>query len=88
MRTSGEGNPALPWHVIREDSYGNRYRVGSYATRAEAQQVADRLGAGVGHDDGIGGAAAGPHEGASGAGRTRQDSYLVESVGRGSGAHG
>ncbi|WP_030619689.1 SPOR domain-containing protein [Streptomyces sclerotialus] len=33
----------LPWLVIREDDNGNRYRVGRYATRAEAEQVADRL---------------------------------------------
>ncbi|MET9694044.1 MULTISPECIES: SPOR domain-containing protein [unclassified Streptomyces] len=33
----------LPWLVIREDDNGNRYRVGRYATRAEAQQVADSL---------------------------------------------
>ncbi|CAM5633591.1 SPOR domain-containing protein [Streptomyces avidinii] len=33
----------LPWLVIREDDNGNRYRVGRYATRAEAQKVADSL---------------------------------------------
>ncbi|MBT2469236.1 SPOR domain-containing protein [Streptomyces sp. ISL-66] len=33
----------LPWLVIREDDNGNRYRVGRYATRAEAQKVADDL---------------------------------------------
>lgn len=33
----------LPWLVIRQDEGGNRYRVGRYATRAEAEQVADRL---------------------------------------------
>ncbi|EPJ34249.1 hypothetical protein STAFG_8709 [Streptomyces afghaniensis 772] len=33
----------LPWLVIREDDNGNRYRVGRYATRAEAQQIADSL---------------------------------------------
>ncbi|MEU6118421.1 SPOR domain-containing protein [Streptomyces sp. NPDC047117] len=33
----------LPWLVIREDDNGNRYRVGRYATRAEAEQVAERL---------------------------------------------
>ncbi|MFJ6483070.1 (deoxy)nucleoside triphosphate pyrophosphohydrolase [Streptomyces sp. NPDC091682] len=32
----------LPWLVIREDDNGNRYRVGRYATRAEAQKVAGR----------------------------------------------
>ncbi|KUL37418.1 hypothetical protein ADL22_21395 [Streptomyces sp. NRRL F-4489] len=35
---------ALPWLVIRQDEGGNRYRVGRYATRAEAERVADRLG--------------------------------------------
>ncbi|MGP3982591.1 SPOR domain-containing protein [Streptomyces sp. KR80] len=33
----------LPWLVIRQDDNGNRYRVGRYATRAEAERVADRL---------------------------------------------
>ena len=33
----------LPWIVIRQDDNGNRYRVGGYATRAEAQKMADRL---------------------------------------------
>jgi len=33
----------LPWLVIRQDEGGNRYRVGRYATRAEAERVADRL---------------------------------------------
>ena len=40
---SGDSNTVLPWHVIRQEENGNRYRVGSYATRAEARQVADRL---------------------------------------------
>lgn len=34
---------ALPWLVIREDDSGNRYRVGRYATRDEAQKVSDSL---------------------------------------------
>ncbi|MEV3871300.1 SPOR domain-containing protein [Streptomyces sp. NPDC049906] len=38
-----ESAATMPWLVIREDDNGNRYRVGRYATRAEAQQVADRL---------------------------------------------
>ena len=38
-----DGNVVLPWLVIRQDGNGNRYRVGRYATRAEAQEVADRL---------------------------------------------
>ncbi|MCX4627798.1 MULTISPECIES: SPOR domain-containing protein [unclassified Streptomyces] len=33
----------LPWLVIRQDDNGNRYRVGRYPTRAEAQKVADGL---------------------------------------------
>ncbi|MEU6124755.1 SPOR domain-containing protein [Streptomyces sp. NPDC047123] len=33
----------LPWSVIRQDSNGNRYRVGRYATRAEAQKIVDSL---------------------------------------------
>jgi hypothetical protein len=33
----------LPWLVIRHDESGNRYRVGHFATRTEAERVADRL---------------------------------------------
>ena len=67
---NGDGDTVLPWHVIREDSHGNRYRVGSYATRTEAQRVADRLG-------GAGGHATGGSEGGG--------SYLVEPMGCASG---
>lgn len=35
---------ALPWMVIRQDDNGSRYRVGRYATRVEAQRLAERLG--------------------------------------------
>ncbi|MFI9807227.1 SPOR domain-containing protein [Streptomyces sp. NPDC052301] len=38
-----ENAVSLPWIVIRQDDNGNRYRVGRYATRAEAQQIADSL---------------------------------------------
>ncbi|MFE9447013.1 SPOR domain-containing protein [Streptomyces sp. NPDC006739] len=38
-----EGAVSLPWLVIRQDDNGNRYRVGRYATRAEAQKIADSL---------------------------------------------
>ncbi|MCX4548472.1 SPOR domain-containing protein [Streptomyces sp. NBC_01387] len=38
-----DGGVALPWQVIRRDDNGNRYRVGSYATRDEAQRTADTL---------------------------------------------
>ncbi|MFG3252715.1 SPOR domain-containing protein [Streptomyces sp. NPDC048172] len=41
---SGDSNVVLPWLLIRQDGNGNRYRVGSYATRAEAQHLAERLG--------------------------------------------
>ncbi|MFJ4769245.1 SPOR domain-containing protein [Streptomyces uncialis] len=41
-----EGTATSPWVVIREDGNGNRYRVGRYATRAEAQKAADTLAAG------------------------------------------
>ncbi|MEU1191677.1 SPOR domain-containing protein [Streptomyces sp. NPDC005859] len=34
---------SLPWLVIRQDDNGNRYRVGRYASRAEAQEIADSL---------------------------------------------
>lgn len=33
----------LPWLVVRHDGEENHYRVGRYATRTEAEQVADRL---------------------------------------------
>ncbi|TWV47007.1 SPOR domain-containing protein [Streptomyces misionensis] len=41
VRGMSEGTVSLPWIVIRQDDNGNRYRVGRYATRAEAQKVAD-----------------------------------------------
>ncbi|WP_151771440.1 SPOR domain-containing protein [Streptomyces abyssomicinicus] len=40
-----DGTITLPWQVIRQDDNGNRYRVGQYATRAEAQKIADTLDA-------------------------------------------
>jgi hypothetical protein len=33
----------LGWVLIRQDEGGNRYRVGRYATRAEAERVAGVL---------------------------------------------
>ncbi|MGW0735137.1 SPOR domain-containing protein [Streptomyces sp. NPDC002851] len=38
-----EDSTTLPWLVIRQDDNGNRYRVGRYATRDEAQRIADSL---------------------------------------------
>lgn len=38
-----DSGAVLPWLVIRQDDNGNRYRVGRYATRDEAQQIADTL---------------------------------------------
>lgn len=38
-----DSGTTLLWQVIRQDDNGNQYRVGRYATRDEAQQVADRL---------------------------------------------
>ncbi|MFD5698367.1 SPOR domain-containing protein [Streptomyces lasiicapitis] len=38
-----DGTVILPWLVIRQDDNGNRYRVGRYATKAEAQKIADSL---------------------------------------------
>jgi hypothetical protein len=35
----------MVWMLIRQDAGGNRYRVGRYATRAEAERVAGALGA-------------------------------------------
>ncbi|MBE9497896.1 hypothetical protein [Streptomyces sp. AA1529] len=40
---SGDSDAVLPWQLIRQDCHGNRYRVGSYATRTEAQHLAERL---------------------------------------------
>jgi hypothetical protein len=40
-----EGTVTLPWLVVRQDDSGNRYRVGRYATRAEAQKIVDSLDA-------------------------------------------
>ncbi|MCP3766828.1 MULTISPECIES: SPOR domain-containing protein [unclassified Streptomyces] len=40
-----DGTATLPWLVVRQDDNGNRYRVGRYATRAEAQKIADSLDA-------------------------------------------
>ncbi|MCQ4082351.1 SPOR domain-containing protein [Streptomyces sp. RB6PN25] len=36
-----DGAENLVWAVIRQDDNGNRYRVGRYATREEAQRVCD-----------------------------------------------
>ncbi|WNI17514.1 SPOR domain-containing protein [Actinacidiphila sp. ITFR-21] len=38
----------LMWVLIRQDAGANRYRVGRYATRAEAERVADALGGRLG----------------------------------------
>lgn len=38
-----DSGAVLPWLVIRQDDNGNRYRVGRYATEAEAQKIADAL---------------------------------------------
>lgn len=38
-----DGTVILPWLVIRQDDNGNRYRVGRYATKAEAQKIVDSL---------------------------------------------
>ncbi|MEU6851000.1 SPOR domain-containing protein [Actinacidiphila alni] len=40
----------LVWLLIRQDESGNRYRVGRYATRAEAERVVDRLGGRLGRE--------------------------------------
>ncbi|MCI0385861.1 SPOR domain-containing protein [Streptomyces sp. CNQ085] len=73
-----EGKAVLPWMVIRQDPNGNRYRVGRYATRAEAQGMVERLS---GHRAGGAGA-----EGADGGGAGERR-YLVERLRRGSGDH-
>ncbi|CAL9305142.1 MULTISPECIES: SPOR domain-containing protein [unclassified Streptomyces] len=38
-----DSGTTLLWQVIRQDDNGNHYRVGRYATRDEAQKVADSL---------------------------------------------
>ncbi|MER7764510.1 SPOR domain-containing protein [Streptomyces sp. NPDC097619] len=38
-----DSGAVLSWLVIRQDDNGNRYRVGKYATKAEAERVADSL---------------------------------------------
>ncbi|MGW0561975.1 SPOR domain-containing protein [Streptomyces sp. NPDC003016] len=43
-----DSGAVLPWLVIRQDDNGNRYRVGRYATRAEAQKIVDSFD-GCGH---------------------------------------
>lgn len=80
---SGDSNAVLPWLLIRQDGHGNRYRVGSYATRVEAQQIADRLRAGgaASGTASTGGAGAGGGHGGT-------DSYLVECRAPGEGARG
>ncbi|AOT60850.1 MULTISPECIES: SPOR domain-containing protein [Streptomyces] len=40
-----DSGTTLLWQVIRQDDNGNHYRVGRYATRDEAQKVADSLDA-------------------------------------------
>ncbi|GGT40354.1 SPOR domain-containing protein [Streptomyces purpureus] len=40
-----DSGAVLPWLVIRQDDNGNRYRVGRYATKDEAQKIADSLDA-------------------------------------------
>jgi hypothetical protein len=34
----------LLWVVVRQDEGGNRYRVGRYASREEAERIAEALG--------------------------------------------
>ncbi|MFC8078245.1 SPOR domain-containing protein [Streptomyces sp. NPDC057307] len=40
-----DSGAVLPWLVIRQDDNGNRYRVGRYATKDEAQKTVDSLDA-------------------------------------------
>jgi sporulation related protein len=41
------GSNLRPWQVIRQDENGGRYRIGHYATRAEAQRLIGRLTTGA-----------------------------------------
>lgn len=81
---SGDSAAVLPWLLIRQDSHGNRYRVGSYATRAEAQEIADRLGRDRGGGEGHGRGEHGRGERYEGG----TDSYLVECRDPGGGVRG
>lgn len=81
---SGDGDTVLPWHVIREDGHGNRYRVGSYATRTEAQQVADRLTANSGRAEGDRASRSSTGREGTGGGT---GSYLVEALDSASGEY-
>ncbi|WP_255952383.1 SPOR domain-containing protein [Streptomyces odontomachi] len=38
-----ESATQLVWLVIRKDDNGNRYRIGSYATKAEAEREAEKM---------------------------------------------
>lgn len=38
-----DADTTCPWQVIRQDDNGNRYRVGRYPTRTEAQRIVDSL---------------------------------------------
>lgn len=38
-----ENATQLVWLVIRKDDNGNRYRIGSYATKAEAEKEAEKM---------------------------------------------
>lgn len=76
---------ARPWIVIRQDANGNRYRVGHYATRAEAVRMARRLGDAVGGEREGAAGAAGGREGEEGGGAREGQRYLVERMSSGSG---
>lgn len=58
----------LVWLLIRQDAGGNRYRVGRFATRAEAERVAETLGAAGADGRAAGGQAAGGSTGEGPAG--------------------
>lgn len=69
----------LVWVLIRQDDGANRYRVGRYATRAEAERMADRLD-GQGRLDGL---ESGPGVGQANGqepGEGRQRRYVVERI--------
>lgn len=60
----------LVWVLIRQDDGANRYRVGRYATRAEAERIADQLD-GRGARDGV----PDPERGSADEGR-----YVIERI--------
>jgi len=79
---SDDGEPFLPWRLIRRDEHGNRYCVACYATRREARETAERLAAYSAARDGRGPAPSVAGTAPSGTAPDadgHRDGYLIES---------